>query len=221
MFVRLFMHSIDELNGDMIMKEQSLTDLKKMIEILVIDDMEFSYLSALGNYEFNIKQKKDLTHLSDAAEFGIILCDIRGVGKFLDSKFDGAALIKELKNKYPNKIIIAYTANNYDAEFQKYLNYADEIVPKGDFSLEDWVSLLEKQIKNSVNPVEQWKRTRAALLDAGVPTKDVAKYESQYVKAIKNNSFESIKKLYSHKNQNGSKIMLDLLSTTIAKVIKG
>ena len=220
MCMRLFTHGISELNGEAVLKELSIAELKKMVEILVIDDNEFTFLQALQKYEFNIKQKNDLTLLSDAEAFGIILCDIRGVGKFLESKYDGANLIKELKVKYPNKIIVAYTANDYDAEFQKYISYADEVVPKGSYEIENWVALLEKLLRESADPIKQWERTRKALFDAGTSTIDVAKYESQYVKAIKNGSFESFKKLYGSKKTIGSNIMIDLLSSTIAKVIK-
>ena len=160
------------------------------------------------------------THLSDAAEYDIILCDIRGVGKFLESDYDGANLIKALKTKYPNKIILAYTANDYDASFQKYLDYADGIVPKGTYGLDDWVSLLEETLNDCADPVKQWERTRKLLLKANVSTIDVAKYESQYVKAIRNGSFESFKKLYGKKKHVGDNIMIDLVSSVIAKMIK-
>ena len=220
MCINLFYHQIHELNGDAILKEKSLTKLKKLTEILVIDDKEFVFLEALRNHEFSIQQKYDLTLLSDAAEYDIILCDIRGVGKFLGSEYEGANLIKSLKVKYPNKIILAYTANEYDASFQKYLDYADGIAPKGAYSLEDWVSLLEETLIDCADPVKQWERTRNQLLKANVSTIDVAKYESQYVKAIKNGSFESFSKLYGNPKHTGESIMIDLASSVIAKLLK-
>lgn len=213
-------HRISDLNGESILKEESLTKLKKLTSILVIDDKEFSYLGALKKYEFNLVQKYDLTLLTDAEAFDIILCDIRGVGKFLESPYDGANLIKELKLKYPSKTIIAYTANDYDAGFQKYLNYADKVIPKGSFAIEDWVALLTQVLMESADPVQQWKKTRQALSEAGVSTVDIAKYESQYVKAVKAGSFESIEKLYADSKKYGSNIMMDLLSSVVAKVIK-
>lgn len=220
MCLQLFYHKLSELKGESILNGTNISTLKKEIEILVIDDNEFPFLTVLQQYEFNIKQKNDLTHLSDVAEFDIILCDIRGVGKFLESNFEGANLIKELKTKYPSKIIIAYTANDYDATFQQYLNFADSIVPKGSFSVEDWVSLLTKTLYECVDPSIQWKRTRTALLNAGVSTVEVAKYESQYVKAVKSGSFESINKLYGKKNNEAAKIMVELASSILAKLIR-
>ena len=220
MWFHIVAHNISELNGDSILKSQDISKLKKLTEILVIDDNAFSYLNALKKYEFIIHQKEDLANLNDAEAYEIILCDIRGVGKFLESKYDGANLIKELKNKYPTKTIIAYTANDYDASFQEFLRYADRIVPKGTYSLEDWVALLEQIIRENADPIKKWEKTRKQLLDAGVPTVDVAKYESEYVKAIKNGDFDSFKHLCEHKNTKGTHILTELLSSTIAKIVR-
>lgn len=219
MYISIFYRKLSELNGEAILKEQSLTTLKKLTEILVIDDNDFAYLEALQKYEFNIKQKNDLTHLSDAEVFDVILCDIRGVGTFLSSPYEGANLIKELKTKYPAKTIIAYTAEPYNASFQKFLNYADGIMPKGT-SLEDWVALLEKILRDCADPVVQWDKTRNLLLRAKVDTIDVAKYESQYVKAVKEENFDSLRKLYEKNKNQGANIMLDLTTSLIAKIIK-
>lgn len=69
------------------------------------------------------------------------------------------------------------------------------------------------------NPVKQWEKTRKALLDANVATISVAKYEAQYVKAVKDGNFESLKKLYANKNDTGAEIMKALLNSAIPKLI--
>lgn len=215
-----FYKTISELNGETILREISIPDLKKITNILVIDDHEFDYLKDLQKYDFHIRQKYDLTDLSDAAEYDIILCDIRGVGKFLNSKFDGANLIRQLRVKYPKKIIVAYTAESYDAEFEPYFDFATKIIAKGAYTIESWVALLETFIKSLADPVDQWKKTRQTLLDAGVSTIQVAKYESAYVTAVKNGKYESLKKLYTSKKDTGSKIMLELIMYLIERNIK-
>ena len=210
---------INDLNGDAILKDISISQLKRMAEILVIDDNAFTYLDSLQKHEFNIEYRSDIQSLKDVEAYDVILCDVRGVGKFLTSKYEGAYLVKQIKEKYPNKIVISYTANDFDPVFQQYLSYADAIVPKG-CSLEDWSPLLAEKLKESADPVKQWEKTRIALLNAGVKTIEVAKLESKYVKAIQEGSFETIKKLYSGKKSVESNIMLSLLSSTIAKIFK-
>lgn len=219
MCMPLFYKKISELNGEIILKEVSITDLKKMAEIIVIDDHEFDYLHDLQKYDFNIRQKNDLADLSDAEVYSIILCDIRGVGKILNSKYDGANLINQLRIKYPNKIIIAYTAEPYEADFEQFLSSADEVIAKGSCSIESWAALLEKYIKELADPVKQWERTRKKLFEVGVSTVDVAKYESDYVSAIKKGSFESFKRLYGTKSHLGSSIMMELMTSVLAKMI--
>lgn len=221
MCIASFYKKIFDLNGESILKEQSLSYLKKITEILVIDDNPFAFLDALKNHEFNINQKNDIFSLKDVEAYDIILCDVRGVGRFLGSEYEGAYLIKQLKSKYPNKSIVAYTANEYNPDFQKYLSYADATIPKGS-ALEDWSSLLDRIIKESADPVAQWNKTRRALLDANVSTFEVAKYESQYVKAIKSGNFENLKKTFENKpSNNATEIMLSLLGSLVIKILKG
>ncbi|MBQ7002915.1 MAG: hypothetical protein IJN57_02940 [Oscillospiraceae bacterium] len=219
----LFYKKVSELNGESVLKGVSLSDLKRRSEILIIDDEEFSYLDALRKHEYNITQKHDLTDLKDAEAYKIILCDIRGVGKFLKTDYEGAYLIKQLKVKYPGKTIIAYTANDYDATFEQYLDYADEKVPKGTYALEDWASLLDRLLMEMVNPVKLWEQTRRQLLDAGVSTIDVAKYESRYVSDVRKGEFDSLKKMCEKKSGKGEEIIISLLQAikSIADLVKG
>lgn len=212
----LIYRNVSELNGVSVLKGITLPSLKKKFEILIIDDEDFPYLDILRKHEYNITQKYDLTELKDAEAYKIILCDIRGVGKFLGTEFEGAYLIKQLKVKYPDKTIIAYTANDYDATFEEFLNYADETVPKGTYAPEDWTSLLDRLLKDIVDPVKLWDQTRKSLLDAGISTIDVAKYESKYVKAVKKGEFSSLQKLCEKESGKGAEIVLALLKAIAA-----
>ena len=214
---KIFFKQVSDLNGESIMNDKSLSQLKKATEILIVDDDAFTYLDALKKHEYNIEYKSDLESLKDVEAYDIILCDIRGVGKFLQSDYEGAYLAKQIKEKYPNKIVISYTANDYDPKFQEYLNYSDSIIAKGT-SLEDWSALLDAKIKECVDPVKQWENLRNMLLKEGVSTIKVAQIESKYVGAVKNKNFESIKKMYEKNTSKEAEIMLSLLTSAIAKL---
>ena len=86
--------------------------------------------------------------------------------------------------------------------------------------LADNAGLLEKTLKGCADPVVQWDKTRKLLLHANVDTIDVAKYESQYVKAVKEENFDSLKKLYEKNKKQGANIMLELTTSLLAKIIK-
>lgn len=224
MFFGIFYKKISELNGDTFLKDISFSTLKKQTEILIIDDEEFSYFNTLRKHEYNLTQKNDLEDLRDAEAYSIILCDIMGVGNFLGSNFGGAYLIKQLKEKYPSKTIIAYSANDYNAKFQPYLDYADDVVPKGAYTLEDWTSLLDRLLRESIDPVKIWNETRRALIEAGVSTIEVARIESDYVKAIKKGKFESFKKIYEKEPISTTDTMISLfkvLSNLLQLISRG
>lgn len=207
-------YEIADLNGELLLKEVRISDLKKKTEILVIDDDSFTYLETLKRCEYRIDYRADIQSLNDVAEYDIILCDVRGVGKFLDSDFQGAFLVKQIREKYPNKIIIAYTASNYDPKFSEFLAFADETVVKGT-SLEDWDGLLKEKLHELVDPVKQWQKTRSALLQSGVSIGMVAKYESDFVKAVKKDKYESLKTIYEKSKTQGKEIFISLLKLII------
>lgn len=217
--IHLIKGRLVELNGEMILKGTSLPALKAITKILVLDDDGFVFMDSLRRSEFSIEHRQDIQALSDVAEYDIVLCDIRGVGRFLNSQYEGAYLVKKIKEKYPNKIVISYTANDYSPDYQEYLKYADAIIPKGT-SLEDWDALLTEKLRELADPVKMWEKTRTALLKADVQTIVVAEYESQYVKAIQNNSFETIRKLFEGQKKPGAEIMVSLLSSVVVKLIK-
>lgn len=192
---------------------KKIPEMRKNSEILVIDDQEFLLTEPLRNYGYQITEKKDLNSLKDAAAYDIILCDIRGVGKFLQSKYEGANLIKELKLKYPQKKIVAYTAEEYTASFSELLDYADKKVEKGT-SVDDWTSLLDEVVKDKYDLKKQWALTREALIKNDVPIRTIAKYESDYVNAIRKNSIEKMITLMGESTIKGTELMIELLKLT-------
>lgn len=213
-------NEISDLQAEAVLKNYSLSRLKRSTDILVIDDEPFTYMEALKNSEFNIEYKEDLSSLKEVEAYQIILCDIKGVGKFLQSRFEGAYLVQQIKEKYPNKTVIIYSGNAFTTSYQTYINYADYSMEKGN-TLESWTSLLTKIIREKANPVNQWIKTRDELLRIGAPILEVAKLEDRYVAAIKKESFESLEKLAGTVNSSYKDIMIELLSSTIAKLLKG
>lgn len=212
-------YRIDDLVGDGSITPKSISQLKQEVKILVIDDNEFAFLAPLSKYEFRMTQKNDLTTLDDAEAYDVILCDIRGVGKFLASDYDGAMLIQQLKGKYPEKIIVAYSADGYSLNYQKYLNCADRIVPKGDYGIEEWIELLQDIMQEMSNPQKQWLKLRDSLFDRGVSTGEVAEIESKYVESIKRGNSDSIKHVAI--DDGVKRIIIDFIAAVVSKLVIG
>lgn len=218
--IHIIKYTLDDLKTFENIKEQSILDLRKSIDILVIDDEEFSPGDFLVRNNFRLTYKKDIDNVRDVSEYPIIMCDVRGVGKNISETYEGAYLIKEIKTSYPAKRVIAYTASQYDASYNKYLNYSDELLTKG-LALEDWVTILDNQIHKSVDPVFQWGNLRSQLLTKGFTTIEIARLESDFVESCKRKDFSLFEKNTSRLSGDVRGIIVEFLSSTAVKFIKG
>ena len=213
-------YRIDDLKLSESVKDEKMLDLRRRIDILVIDDENFMPSNFLINNNFRLTYKKDVDNVRDVSEYPIILCDIRGVGKRLSDSYEGAFLIKEIKKNYPTKRVIAYTASQYDATYNQYFEYADEVVQKG-LALEDWLKLLDEQIEKIIDPIFQWNNLREKLLSKQVATIEVARLESQFVDSYKKKKFDSFEETANKMNSDVKGIILEFLSSAAVKMIKG
>ena len=161
--IHLFMYTISDLPEVIALQQPiSVTDLRQQANILIIDDQDFIAEDFLRKNGFNITHKKDIDTIKDVAPYAVVLCDIRGVGVQLGSTKEGAFIIKEIKANFPNKQVVAYTASSFNTEYNDYMKLADVTLDKGT-SIDIWISTLDAQIKNAVDPVYQWKKLRKTI----------------------------------------------------------
>lgn len=205
------------LSGGLDMKQ-----LRRKVEILFVDDAELPILESLRLQRFNIEHKIDIASINDVAGYDIILCDIRGVGQKFNSDKEGAYLIKQIKEMYPEKRIIAYTASTYDPSYNQYLELADNVIVKGVTS-EVWAEIIDDQIKKSISPIYQWEKLREKLLSEGVDITTVSKLEHEYVKSIRGNDINSFEKFVCSLDLNDSvkKIIQGVITSILVKLFTG
>ncbi len=113
--------------------DRSLDDIKQICKILFVDDRKFSVVDILNKAGWvNTKRVKDVYSLDedDVKSAHILFVDIQGVGKALQFKDEGLGLITALKNKYPNKKIVVYSAESDGDRFHKGLSKADARLSK-------------------------------------------------------------------------------------------
>lgn len=109
-----------------------LTSKKDKIKILFIDDEKFMMVDILKEAGWiNTKRIKDVNNLElpIILESHIIFVDINGIAKNLFSD-QGIGLAGELKKKYPDKVIIIYSAESNGDRFHKTLRLVDECISK-------------------------------------------------------------------------------------------
>jgi PleD family two-component response regulator len=123
------------------------TKRKEDYKILFIDDnhSDFKMVSILKKAGWiNTKAIKDLSDLDDikAREASIIFVDINGVGTHIFED-QGLGLAAALKDKYPHKTIIIYSAEPTGDRFNKKLKKVDDSLPKNAEPYE-FISLIEQ-----------------------------------------------------------------------------
>lgn len=182
--MQIFFHTLKEIVK--LRTKTPLTDirdLRKKIEILVIDDQDVSFLDQVKEHDYSIKHHKDFYDFNTLEKFSVILCDIQGVGKNLNPTSQGAHLVQQIKKMYPFKQVIAFSAASSNMDLMRQLQSADELLKK-DADLGDWTEALDRCLKRVGDPVKQWSAVRLEMLENGVSTKTVAHLESEFVRSV-------------------------------------
>mgnify|MGYP002318330657 FL=1 len=135
-------YTIKDIVVSEIAKQQRINDLRKKTDILIIDDEDFAPQEFLENNNYRFTNKSDIDNIRDVSEYPIILCDIRGIGKKISNAYEGAFVIQEIKKNYPEKIVLAYTASQYDPSYNSYIQKADDVLQKS-LSTESWLDRIE------------------------------------------------------------------------------
>lgn len=199
---------------------------RSKFKIAVVEDKVFPFLEELRRHDFNITIYDDVARINILADYDIVVSDIKGVGKLLGSKLQGAHLIEEIHKKYPNIYLIAYSASLFNPEYNKYFKLCDETKKKG-IDVNEWVATLDLAIKNFSDPIYQWEKSRTVLLQNNVSIDVVSKIEKVYAKAIiKGNSKLISKQISTAKTgvSDSAKIIFDSVAvfagTLISNIIK-
>jgi hypothetical protein len=191
------------------------------VPILVIDDSPFEYLDHLKTHRFDITYFEDIQSIESTKEYEIILCDINGVGKKFESKYEGAHVIAEIHKKYPFKTILSYTGYAHDPTYNKFFKLADLNIKK-DIDGDEWVEKLDIAIDITTDAKKRWIKMRNHLLEHDVSLFDIVKLENEYVKCIvQGKSLEGFpsKKLSSEMNQDVRSVIQSFTASVIFKLM--
>lgn len=193
------------------------------IPILVIDDNPFEYFDHLKNHRFDLTYFDDIPSIESTKEYEIVLCDINGVGKKFESKYQGAHVISEIHKKYPFKTIIAYTGFTHDPTYNKFFKMADFTIKK-DIDGDEWIEKLDSAIELATDARKKWTKMRTHLLEHDVSLFEIVKLENEYVKCILDGkgleNFPS-KKLSKEMNQDVRAVIQSFTASIIFKLMFG
>jgi hypothetical protein len=156
---------------------------RKTFPILVIDDEPFTQQKHLEMHGYSLTYFEDIQTIDVASKYPIIICDIKGVGKKLGSKNEGAHLLAEIRQKFPDKYLISHTGLTTEPRYNKDLRSADIVVSK-DKSIDDWVEMLDRAFRIMADPTQRWARIRERLISNGEDLFEIFRLEQAYIESV-------------------------------------
>ena len=155
---------------------------RETIKICVIDDEGFdiNMLYDLG-YK-NIRKKIQFEGMDEYQDYDIILCDVEGIGIDVDAEKQGLAVAEQIKNVYPEKIVVLYSGKNIET-FGELPKVLDGYLRKQS-SMSELAKSLDTYYKKSIDPINVWKKTRDEMLNNGISTKTIAFLEDRYCRSL-------------------------------------
>lgn len=189
---------------------------KKNAKILFLDDegYDIELLKNLGYLDVHKMYK--FTEMDDFEKYDIIFCDINGIAKEIDETFQGAALAKMIKETYPEKIIIIFSAKQQYLTFNNFSNYVDDVIYKN-ISISELTEKINHYIDILINPIHFWKNMRKQLIVQNISPKQISKLEHYYVKSILENKnySDDINKFSSVSNLDFATSIINAITTAI------
>lgn len=154
---------------------------KEKIRICVIDDegFEIDNLYSLGYRD--IVKHFEFSDINDYENYDVILCDVDGVGRRIDSQRQGIAISEHIKMQFPNKLVYLYSGKT----IANYGNLPDGVLwlPKhGPTS--DMSTRILSDFQESIKPRNIWNNAKYRLSNEGASSKTIAFLEDLFVRSI-------------------------------------
>ena len=178
--------TIDELKSRNIKLGSITMKDKKNVKILFVDDEGYDteLLQNLGYLDIQKMYKYDKEDKMDSFEkYDIIFCDINGIAKDLDPVYQGAALAKLIKQTYPEKVVVIFSAKQQYLTFNPYYEFVDDVIYKN-LPPAELANKIDKYINKMIDPIDFWNNIKHQLIKQNIHAKDVSRLEHYYVKSI-------------------------------------
>lgn len=189
---------------------------KKNVKILFLDDEGYDteLLRNLGYLDVQKMYKYE--RMDDFEKYDIIFCDINGIAKDLDPVYQGAALAKLIKQTYPEKIVVIFSAKEQFLTFTQFYESVDDIVYKN-MPPAELASKIDQYISQMIDPIDFWNNIKKQLIKQGVKSKDISNLEHYYVKSImdKKDYTKDIKKISNEEILSTATTIINAITTAI------
>ena len=141
-------------------QEPTLDQIRPKTRILFIDDEKFAVVENLIAHGWTqTKRIKDIDNMNhpDITGTDIFFVDIQGVGIKMRFDDEGLGLARALKNTFPAKVVILYSAQKDGDRFDKTLSIVDDKIRKNADTYE-FVQITERWAKEIFSPSQAIER---------------------------------------------------------------
>ena len=156
--------------------------LRDQIKVCVIDDEGFDINTLYDLGYKNIRKKIQFENMDEYQDFDIILCDVEGVGVTVDAEKQGLAVAEQIKNVYPEKVVLLYSGKNIET-FGEMPSNLDGYLRKQS-SMSELAKSLDESYAQAINPVNVWEKTRDEMLQNKISTKTIAFLEDRFCRTL-------------------------------------
>ena len=189
-----------------LLPQRDIESIKQICRLLFIDDKRFPIVNLLKESGWiNTTAIRDVDTLNqiDIKDAHVIFVDVQGVGKKLKFSDEGLGLVIALKEKYPNKKIIVYSAEaaGHVQAFHRGIDIADARLSK----LADPIYFINTVERFSLELfsleacVERVKKAIYNEFGQNMETEDIIK-KIKNIHSKNNYSVESISKVFNLDN---------------------
>lgn len=156
----------------------SRMNMRSQTNICILDDLEPPYKSELISSGFCIQHVADIKHITEVRNYPVVICDIDGVGTEIDSKQQGLGIALQISKAYPQIALGIYSGHTHGLVHRP----DTALLINKDDDKESWSDKLDELIARTKDPRQVWSKIAVRLFNEGIPAKDIAKVESNYVK---------------------------------------
>lgn len=202
------------INALELIEKNNLSNIRKRIKILVVDDESDDIYNILKERQYDVYYKNDMNYAVEAEPFEIIIMDIKGVAKRLQSSMEGFSLAGEVKQKYPLKRVCCYSGSIH-AEISEQLadKKIDAFFPK-DMEMDKICEKIDRLILDYVDYKKQWEIIRKQLADCNTSDEDIEMIYEAYTEGFENGNISLLSNTLIEKLKNGA-TMLNICSAVI------
>ncbi|EMA3775834.1 hypothetical protein U2U55_003625 [Vibrio cholerae] len=174
---RYYLEQLNQQGNDLLIDRAN-------IKIAIIDDMDVPYLDSLQRSGYNVRHYRDIEDFDMLKSYAVIVCDIKGVGKNFKSKLEGAYIIKEARQLFPEKYIIAMSSAVYKINVAKIIEVADDKIIR-DTDLDRVINSISKAVDTMRSNKLRWLRLRDSLLNVhNMDLHDVWEIEQDFIASM-------------------------------------